>query len=82
MDKRIEQLEEKKRLLTEYKKGVMQQIFSQQIRFTDDNGNSYPDWQEKRLGDVSEAILLESKTLTLMNAFMEGGYTIGVLHTR
>jgi len=52
VDKRIAQLEEKKRLLTEYKKGVMRQIFSQQIRFTDQGGNPYPDWEEKRLGDV------------------------------
>jgi len=51
MDKRIAQLEEKKRLLTEYKKGVMQKIFSQQIRFTDHDGTPYPDWEEKRLGD-------------------------------
>lgn len=68
VDKRIEQLEEKKRLFTEYKKGVMQQIFSQQIRFKDDNppgepllpdGNSpsgqpYPDWEECQLIKLSE----------------------------
>jgi len=56
IDSRITHLEEKKRLLTEYKKGVMQQIFSQQIRFTDDAGNPYPDWEEKRLGDVGDVI--------------------------
>ncbi len=53
-DKRIEQLEEKKRLLTEYKKGVMQHIFSQQIRFKDDNGNPYPDWEGCDLIEISE----------------------------
>lgn len=52
VDKRIELLEKKKTLLETYKKGVMKKIFNQEIRFKDDNGNDFPDWEEKRLGDV------------------------------
>lgn len=44
-----EQLIEQKQV---FKKGLMQQIFSQKIRFKDDNGNDYPAWQEKKMGDV------------------------------
>ena len=52
LDKRIEQQEQKIALLKDYKKAMMQKIFSQKIRFKDDNGNDYPDWEEKILGDV------------------------------
>jgi type I restriction enzyme S subunit len=31
----------------------MQQLFSQQLRFKDDDGNAFPDWKEKRLGDIA-----------------------------
>lgn len=54
VDKKIEQLTEKHRLLTEYKKGVMQQIFTQQIRFKDNQGNEYPEWEKKKLGELSD----------------------------
>jgi type I restriction enzyme S subunit len=53
VDNKIEQLSKKQELLGEYKKGLMQQIFSQAIRFKADDGGDFSDWEEKKLGDVS-----------------------------
>ena len=83
VDSKIEQLSKKQELLGEYKKGLMQQIFSQAIRFRAGdtpgqpllpNGNSpsgsdFPNWEEKRLGDLCEITTGKLDA----NAMVEGG---------
>ena len=52
VDKKIDLLRQKKDALELYKKGLMQKIFSQEIRFKQKDGSDFPDWEEVALGDV------------------------------
>ena len=52
VDKKIDLLRQKKDALELYKKDLMQEIFSQEIRFKQDDGSDFPDWEEVALGDV------------------------------
>ncbi|EEE49382.1 restriction endonuclease subunit S [Staphylococcus capitis] len=55
LDRQIELEEEKLELLEQQKRGYMQKIFSQDLRFKDENGNVYPKWvtqKIKELGNV------------------------------
>lgn len=52
LDSLIEEQEGKVRDLKIYKKGMMQKIFKQEIRFKDDNGLDYPEWEEKKLNNI------------------------------
>ncbi|MCP5060901.1 MAG: restriction endonuclease subunit S [Ignavibacteriae bacterium] len=54
VDKRINLLQKKKAELEQYKKGVMQKLFSQTIRFKKDDGSDFTDWEEKTLGDLGD----------------------------
>ncbi|MFK7004257.1 hypothetical protein BWK63_07465 [Flavobacterium covae] len=57
LDKKIEQLKQKKKLLEDYKKGIMQKIFAQELRFKDENGNDFPKWERKKLGNLGDCFI-------------------------
>lgn len=54
LDRQIELEEQKLAKLEEQKKGYMQQIFSQELRFKDEDGNDYTEWKTKKLDELGE----------------------------
>lgn len=52
VNKKITQLTEKKNLLEHYKKGVVQKIFLQELRFKDERGKSFSEWKSTPLADL------------------------------
>ena len=52
IDKKIEKQKKLVELLKKYKRGLLSAIFSQKLRFKDNNGNDYPAWEEKYIQDV------------------------------
>lgn len=81
LDRQIKLEEEKLELLEQQKRGYMQKLFSQELRFKDKNGNKYPEWQLKNLSELGETFTgLSGKTkndfgygdglfITYMNVF-------------
>ena len=54
VDEKITQLTQKHELLNQYKQGMMQKLFSQQIRFKADDGSEFGDWEIKSIKDVAD----------------------------
>lgn len=63
VDQKITLLTQKNELLTQYKKGVMQKIFNQEVRFKDEAGNDYPDWESKTISELCECLDSKRKPL-------------------
>ncbi len=84
VDAKIKQLTQKCELLAQYKNGVMQQIFSQELRFKDDDGQGFPEWKECEFGKVYEFIPTNSYSREMLT--YEGGAIqnihYGDIHTR
>ena len=53
VDEKLTQMKKKKNLLEQYKKGIMQKLFSQELRFKDENGQDFAEWEEKILGEIT-----------------------------
>lgn len=54
VDAKLEALRRKRALLAKYKRGVMQKLFSQEIRFRQADGSPFPDWETKKLKDLGK----------------------------
>lgn len=54
IDTVIEKQKETVSAWEECKKGVMQKLFSQEVRFKADDGSDFPEWEEKKLGEVAD----------------------------
>ena len=71
IDTKIEQLGKKKALVEQYKKGVIQRLFSQEIRFKDEQGKDYPNWKKQPIREIGE-IIGGGTPATNKNSFWNG----------
>ena len=63
VDDKIQNQQDKITHLENIKNGFMQKIFSRKIRFKDDGGEEFPEWEEKKLGDF----LIKYDEITVKN---------------
>jgi type I restriction enzyme S subunit len=76
VDDKITKITKKKELLERFKKGIMQKIFNQELRFKDDNGNAFPNWNVKKLGDITTINMGQSPESSTYNGNGVGYYLI------
>ena len=71
VDEKISLLTKKHELLSQYKQGMMQKLFSHQIRFKADDGSEFGEWEGKELhqifqikagGDIEKSSVSEVRT--------------------
>ncbi|AAW53348.1 restriction endonuclease subunit S [Staphylococcus epidermidis] len=77
LDRQIELEEKKLELLEQQKRGYMQKIFSQQLRFKDEKGNDYPKWIFKKFEEIFKVV--PSKKYQIKSSEIEDNASIPVI---
>ena len=72
VDEKISQLTQKHALLSQYKQGMMQKLFSQQIRFKADDGSEFGEWEETTIGKITSTISTGATPSTLKEEYWNG----------
>ncbi|MCS4298918.1 type I restriction enzyme S subunit [Acinetobacter sp. BIGb0196] len=75
MNEKISLLTKKHKLLSLYKQGLLQKLFSQQIRFKTDDGSEFVAWEERKLGDICSHFQ-SGKTITSATISDKGAYPV------
>lgn len=78
VDEKIMLLSKQHELLCQYKKGMMQKIFSQELRFKDENGKTFPEWKNTILDEVVDLI---TNGLALDQNDSKNGYPVSRIET-
>jgi type I restriction enzyme S subunit len=84
LDKKLEELKQKKLLLEYYKKGVVQKIFSRKLKFKNNRGKDFPKWEPTKFGSIYSYKISNSFSREFLN-FTNGkvkNIHYGDLHTR
>ena len=84
VDQKISQLTQKHELLSQYKQGMMQKLFSQQIRFKADDGSEFGEWEKRKVSDlfieIKEKVLnqnIETYSITAGKGFVSQAEKFG-----
>jgi len=76
IDTKIQKLTKQKTQLETYKRGVIQQIFTQEIRFRNEKGEAFEEWTKKKLKDVSLKYFQGINTTADKIKYVKKGYPI------
>jgi len=78
VDAKLAALREKADGLRQFKTGLMQRLFSQEMRFTREDGTDFPDWDERELQEIGERSKVKNSGIKITRVLTNSA-TMGVI---